>query len=95
MLGWLKKYKEIADGWYYDAFPTEEIVKLADGRAKECATCPLNRDNTCDISLQGAAVKDLEYDGEKRYKGLPYNGCGCPLSKKTKSPTSKCPLGKW
>ena len=21
--------------------------------------------------------------------------CGCPLSKKTKSPTSKCPKNKW
>lgn len=92
---WLKKYKEIIDGWYFASFPTEATLKLSELRAKECATCPLNRNNICERSLQGAAVKDFEYEGKQRHKGLPYNGCGCPLSKKTNSPSTKCPLGKW
>ncbi len=92
---WLKKYKEIADGWYFDAFPTDAIIKMADLRAKECAVCPLNKNNECSPTTEGLAIIDFIYQDEQRYKDKPYPGCGCPLSKKTKSPTSKCPLGKW
>lgn len=92
---WLKKYKEIADGWYYDAFPTDAIIALAEDRAEICAQCPLNKNNTCDSNTNGIAVKDFEYQGQARKEGKRYNGCGCPLSKKTKSPDTKCPLGKW
>lgn len=94
-MNWLKKYKEIADGWYFDAFPTDAIINMADLRAKECSVCPLNKNNECSTTTEGLAIIDFIYQDEQRYKGNPYPGCGCPLSKKTKSPTSKCPLGKW
>ncbi len=67
---WLKKYREITEGWYNDAFPTSEIEEMANKRVSICASCPNNINNTCKL-------------------------CGCFLSKKTKSPTSKCPDGKW
>ena len=89
------KLKEIWDGWKNDAFPTKEIVDMANERAHICANCPLNVNNVCSTQVEGEAVADLNYQGEERFKGWKYNGCGCPLSKKTKSPTSKCPLGKW
>lgn len=89
------KLKEIRDGWYYDAFPNELILQLAEFRANICAECPLNVNNICSSMKSGEVVSDFEYQGEKRLKGEIHKGCGCPLSKKTKSPTSKCPLAKW
>lgn len=91
----INRLKEISDGWYNDAFPTPEVLKFAEPRAAICANCVLNVNNVCSTQLQSEAVKDLEYMGEQRIKGQLYKGCGCYLSKKTKSETSKCPLGKW
>ena len=91
----INRLKEISDGWYNDAFPTPEVLKFAEPRAAICANCVLNVNNVCSTQLQSEAVKDLEYQGEQRIKGQLYKGCGCPLSKKTKSEISKCPLGKW
>lgn len=95
MKSFLKKYKEIYEGWKNDLFPTDEILKMAEERAKICASCPLNVNNHCSPSIEGIAEKDFEYQGEIRKKGQVYKGCGCPLSKKLKSETTKCPLGKW
>lgn len=91
----INRLKEISDGWYNDIFPTSEVLKYAEPRASICASCVLNVNNVCSTQVQAEAVKDLEYMGEQRIKGNLYSGCGCPLSKKTKSPKSKCPLGKF
>ena len=95
MRSFLKNLKEIYEGWKNDAFPTPDIIEMAEERAKICALCPLNRNNHCSTFESGQAVMDFIYKEEMRYKGRTYQGCGCPLSKKTKSPDSKCPLGKW
>lgn len=94
-MNWLKKYKEIVDGWVNDAFPTKEVLAISEPRAEICAKCPLNVNNVCSTSVTGLVTKTFEYNEELRYSGKEYNGCGCPLSKKTKSLTSKCPIGKW
>ena len=95
MNGFLKKFKEIYLGWQNDAFPTDEILAYAEPRAKICSQCPLNINNTCSTKVSGQAIKTFVYQEELRYEGKFYNGCGCPLSKKTKSPESKCPIGLW
>lgn len=91
----IEKLKMISDGWYNDRFPTPEVLKFAEPRAAICANCVLNMNNVCTTKVQAEAVKDFNYHGEIREKGKLYNGCGCPLSKKTKSPTSICPRGLW
>lgn len=95
MKSFLKKYKEIYEGWKNDMFPTSEILVMAEPRANICSSCPLNINNVCSPNQSGLAVKTFEYQEELRHEGKVYKGCGCPLSKKTKSPDSKCPLGKW
>lgn len=91
----INRLKEISDGWYNDAFPSQEVLKFAEPRASICSQCVLNVNNTCTTKVKAEAVKDFNYHGEKRFKGELYPGCGCPLSKKTKSPASVCPRGLW
>lgn len=95
MIKWLKKLKQIYQGWKNDAFVTPEILDMANPRAVICAGCPLNVNGICSSNKVGLAVKDFSYNGEQRFRGRVYTGCGCPLSKKTKSPDSKCPIGNW
>lgn len=95
MKSWLSKIAEIYAGWKNDAFPTEDILEMSEQRARICAGCPLNVNNTCSKKKTGIAVIDFVYREEMRIKGKEYPGCGCPLTKKTKSTNSKCPLGKW
>lgn len=95
MKKWLRKLREIKDGWVNDAFPTNEILKLANQRAEICAGCSLNVNNMCSSNVKDYPADDFEYYEEKRTKDKLYPGCGCPLSKKTKSLNSLCPLNKW
>lgn len=95
MGSFLKKFKEIYDGWKNDAFPTPDVLVWSEPRAKICADCPLNVNNVCSTFEKGIAVKEFIYQEEIRYQGREYKGCGCPLSKKTKSLDSKCPIGRW
>lgn len=94
-----KKFKEIIEGWGNHIFGNEKIKEVASKRAFICANCPLNTHGVCDSDKKGIAVVDFEYNttlgAEQRVKGQEYNGCACPLTQKTKSPTSKCPIGKW
>lgn len=95
MTKWLKKLREIKEGWMNDAFPTNEIIAIANKRAEICASCLLNVNNTCSSKLKDYPKDDFDYYGEKRVKDKMYEGCGCPLSKKTKSLNTICPLNKW
>jgi len=95
MRSFLKNLREIYDGWKNDAFPTDDVLTMSEQRARICASCPLNINGTCSPEVQGEAVITFEYREELRHQGKLYKGCNCPLSKKTKSPKSKCPLGKW
>lgn len=96
-MSWLKKYRNIIDGWYNDAFPTEDIIKLSEERASICAGCPLNVNNACSSKKTGEVVETFLYKtkGETRVKGSIQKGCGCFLSKKLKAPNDQCPLAKW
>jgi len=91
----LNRLAEIYQGWKNDAFPSEEVRKWAEPRANICAGCVLNVNNVCSTKVHAEAVKDFNYHSEIREKGKLYSGCGCPISKKTKSPGSICPLGKF
>jgi len=93
------KFKEITEGWINHIFSNEQVKEQANKRALICAGCDLNTNGTCDSSKTGKAVKSFQYNTTKgledRVEGQEYNGCSCPLAQKTKSPSSKCPLGKW
>src|SRR5665647_176585 len=77
---------EIVDGWRNDIIPPkdlkESINKMSEERMVICRACPLDSLNKGISSL---------------VRGEYCTKCGCPLHKKTKSPTSKCPLDppKW
>jgi hypothetical protein len=88
-------YREIVEGWYNHIFDTEAVKEEAQRRATICSTCPLNKANICSRTISGKVEKDFIYKGEERKAGDFYEGCGCPLSAKTKSPNSQCPLGLW
>lgn len=95
MKSFLKSLREIYEGWRNDMFPTPELRSMAEKRANICASCPLNKGNVCSKLFSAPAVDNFVYKEEFRIKGRVYPGCGCPLSKKTISPDSKCPIGKW
>lgn len=82
-MSWIK---EIADGWKNDLLPASElkeaIQKMSEERLAICRACPFNSINKGISTL---------------VRGEYCTKCGCPLSKKTKSPTSKCPIDppKW
>lgn len=74
--------QEIIEGWFNDAFQSDSIERLAIRRIIIC----------------------LKPDGEEPHcrfynpdgiLGAKCDACGCPLKKKTKSRTSKCPKEKW
>jgi hypothetical protein len=92
-LSMLRKAKEIIQGWW-NYFLNKEIP-VEKQRIAICNRCPLNNNGNCDKKQKGPAEKDFIYQGAKRYAGVEYYGCGCPLSKKVKSVSTKCPLGKW
>ena len=88
-------FKEIVEGWFNHIFDNPTIKEEAERRASVCAECPLNKNNVCSSKIAAKATKDFTYKGEDRKAGEYYTGCGCPLSAKTKSPSSECPLGRW
>ncbi len=97
-MSWLTKYKDIYQGWKNDLFPNKDILEIAEKRASICAGCPLNVANTCSSKKFGMVKEDFIYKvrgNEVREKDSMQYGCGCPLSKKTKSPDSQCPLNNW
>ncbi len=94
----MSKIEAIVNGWFNLAFKNKEVEEIATTRAAMCGSCTLNRNNMCHKRESGKVVKDFEIrPGVLRKKGDIHNGCGCPLSAKTRSMTksNKCPLGKW
>ena len=86
----MSKINEILDGWG-NLVKAEfnllnpEILKMSQQRLELCHSCDMRSGNTCSRSKKGKHV----------VTGLVLTGCGCNLSAKPLSPTSKCPLGKW
>lgn len=91
----IKKTKEIFQGWKNHITDNDEVKDLASHRMNICNGCFVKVDNTCSKLVSESAVKTFKYNGELRIEGQIYPGCGCPLVAKTKSPDSLCPLGKW
>lgn len=78
------------EGWFNQAKSSmglldEETKALGESRLAICAKCPLRNNAICDPTRKGKHVKT----GETK------RGCGCILTAKVKSKSSKCPLGKW
>ena len=91
----IKKTKEIFQGWKNHITNNDEVKDLASHRMNICNGCFVKVDKTCSKLVSESAVKTFKYNGELRIEGQIYSGCGCPLVAKTKSPDSLCPLGKW
>lgn len=92
---YIKNLKEIISGWSNYWFDNQDVKELAESRAAICAACPLNVNNVCSKSKSGVVKETFVYNEELRVKGSVQAGCGCPLSAKTRSPESKCPLNNW
>lgn len=83
-----KKLKEIASGWARFAFPDQETEDMAKKRAIICSKCP--------SSVHGTWIEYFAGDSKiTELSGLKCGECNCPLSAKTRSKTSSCPLKKW
>lgn len=91
----IKKLKQIKEGWINHWFDNDSVKDLAEKRASICANCPLNVNNVCSRNKQGVVKDTFIYNEQVRLEGSIQNGCGCPLSAKTKSPDSQCPLNFW
>jgi hypothetical protein len=91
----MSKIKEISVGWFNYLTANKEVQPLSKRKADVCRACPLNYHGICSPTREGEAVVDFIYNDEQRYKGVVYNGCGCPLKAKQANPDSKCPLGKF
>lgn len=95
MSKYINSLKQIIEGWSNYWFDNQEVKELAEKRASICAECPLNVNNVCSKSKNGFVKETFVYNEELRVKGSIQIGCGCPLSAKTRSPESKCPLNNW
>lgn len=84
----IKILSEIYEGFKNYNFPTEDIEKEAMRRASICSACP-------HANPEHPFKKLLDDNRIEMIKGLGCDKCGCLLSAKTRSPLSKCPIGKW
>lgn len=88
------KFLEIFEGWKNDLLPSEKlrelIISTSEERLAICEKC-IAYDTIgtgCAIPLTGPCCnKHAKIDG--------YQGCGCPLTKKTKCLSCTCPANKW
>jgi len=78
--------KEIIGGWKNYYFENEAVETIAKIRAEVCSTCP--------HAKHSEFIEIIDFKPEPM-KGLVCDVCDCPLSKKTRSLTSKCDLNKW
>jgi len=81
---------QILSGWgnrIKDAFGMldDETKALSEKRLLHCNTCYMRTGNTCDPR------KSMT----NNITGEVARGCGCNISAKSMSPSSKCPLYKW
>ena len=84
-----EKFKEIVEGWRNDLIPPEHLKSLIENVSEErlaiCRACPFDS-----INAKANGYNSIRIDEH-------CTKCGCPLSKKTKSLKSECPLDppKW
>lgn len=93
----MSKLKEILDGHVNElkskiGIENQKQQEIFDIRTSICNSCPLKSGNTCNtkkfINPETFEVSLVKKEGFVK-------GCGCRLSAKQKSPSSKCPAGFW
>lgn len=70
----------------------KEDSKVFASRARICLNCPLKNGNTCDRKKY---INPETLEVSTSSKAGFVQGCGCRLSAKQKSKTTKCPAGFW
>lgn len=87
----MSRLLEIASGWYNMIRATPELQEMAKERLTICDSCPAREE------LTGATADVISIATRTQTGAVLYRcgKCGCPLSAKTLSPASHCPLGKW
>ncbi len=87
-------FLEVFEGWRNDLIPPEHLKELitstSEGRLAICRECI-----AYDISGKGCAIPGTGPCCDKRAKIDGKDGCGCPLTKKTKCLSCSCPADKW
>ena len=85
------KAEEILEGWgkYSGILNTSKIDdEIAKERAAICSSCPF----AVESDILNFLIRDNQH---KEVQGYKCSKCGCPLSTKIRSTTSKCPENKW
>ncbi len=80
----MSRFKQIIEGWTNYTLGTDG---KAEERAKICADCS--------EAVEGLISGLLPECRLKSIKALRCRVCGCPLSTKLRSPSSRCPKNKW
>jgi len=86
----MSQIREIIEGWanvIKDQFDAVDPVtkQVSKRRLELCNGCPFRQGNVCSPHIWGYDI----ISGDKKV------GCGCNISAKTLSPSSRCPLNKW
>jgi len=79
-------------GWKAVITEDKGVEEIALDRAKICDTCEDQDGNK--IAVKGKFIQFLKDDIEE-IQGMKCSICQCPISAKTRSKNSKCPIGKW
>lgn len=88
----LHKLKEIKEGWKNVLFSDPKIEAIAVQRAELCAECPHSKMMEHSFMKFIETSKTIQMQNVMLYK---CDQCGCPLSAKTRSLFSECPIKKW
>jgi hypothetical protein len=81
----------IIQGWFYYFFKSRNIENIAANRISICVQCKYSKFYSWEDEWKH---KDLGYP--KNPNDIYCSKClRCPISKKTRSPKEKCPVGHW
>ena len=86
---------DIATGFYNKLLDREK--SLQKDRMKVCKACKLLKVDKIfgEVCNKRLYLNPKTDEVSKTPKPEFYNGCGCFLDPKTRTPNSKCPVGKW
>lgn len=80
----------IIQGWFYYFFKNEKIEQVASKRSTICLSCPKAQFYSATESWN-----HHQFNTPKDPNKMFCFECGCPISKKIRSPKETCPLKKW
>lgn len=84
------KLFRIMQGWFFYFFKSEKIENVAIKRSSICLDCPY-----ADFYFAIEKWKHRDLGVPKNINKMFCSKCGCPLSKKIRSPKETCPMKKW